>query len=532
MIIDELAGQNNNNDKKINLKRKGTEYDGGKSSVMGSSKSNFLVNPQVKDIKTAKSAKNINSKKFSLINRLKRNKFYLSICKGKTNDIYNKNKFLKKYDKKINETTINNIINKKIYFQKTNILLNFQDKVDNIINTEKSHLKIPHFNNQKANFYYNDIVKSKKIQNYGNNINLMKKFKYLNRFKCNLSQGLNIYISSEKDFNGLSNINLSLKRKNQTKFLENDNISRRERRRFLTIQIKEIPSLKINKKKKKDDFLVRKTKNIFKGELDWLFTPLNLLSIQELILRSEPFVDNINYGNKNKYNFIKKATFNKNHSLEYKHKDMNLIKNISKQLSIGRKFSQMNLLSMKKICINKNILGKGGHFSDYSLLNQKKFFKRTEKKKRKDIEILLDGEKNKDNEELSDYSNEMNELIGSKELEDIYFELITSIFECKSNYFIEYFEKNKKYIDINQQLIEGNTLLILSSREGNAVITKFLCEQGLEVNIQNNMGNTALHYAIANQFYSIADILTRFGAREDIQNNKGLYPWDCVEHNL
>ena len=126
----------------------------------------------------------------------------------------------------------------------------------------------------------------------------------------------------------------------------------------------------------------------------------------------------------------------------------------------------------------------------------------------------------------------MNELIGSKELEDIYFELITSIFECKSNNFIEYFEKNKKYIDINQQLIEGNTLLILSSREGNAIITKFLCEQGLEVNIQNNMGNTALHYAIANQFYSIADILTRFGAREDIQNNKGLYPWDCVEHNL
>ena len=64
------------------------------------------------------------------------------------------------------------------------------------------------------------------------------------------------------------------------------------------------------------------------------------------------------------------------------------------------------------------------------------------------------------------------------------------------------------------------------------MITKFLCTEGIKVNIQNDKGNTALHYAIGNQFYSIADILTRFGARENISNNKGLFPWDCVDNNF
>jgi hypothetical protein len=46
------------------------------------------------------------------------------------------------------------------------------------------------------------------------------------------------------------------------------------------------------------------------------------------------------------------------------------------------------------------------------------------------------------------------------------------------------------------------------------------------------MRNTALHYAIGNHFFSIADILTRFGAREDLPNNQGLKPWDCIDINI
>ena len=98
--------------------------------------------------------------------------------------------------------------------------------------------------------------------------------------------------------------------------------------------------------------------------------------------------------------------------------------------------------------------------------------------------------------------------------------------------FKNYYEKKKAFIDINEELFEGNTLLILSAREGNYHITKFLCEEGAEVNLQNHNGNTALHYAIGRQFYALADILTRHGAREDIKNNKGFGPWDCIDHNI
>ena len=50
--------------------------------------------------------------------------------------------------------------------------------------------------------------------------------------------------------------------------------------------------------------------------------------------------------------------------------------------------------------------------------------------------------------------------------------------------------------------------------------------------MQNFNGNTALHFAIGKQFYAIADILARYGATEDIKNNKGLAPWDCIENNI
>ena len=75
-------------------------------------------------------------------------------------------------------------------------------------------------------------------------------------------------------------------------------------------------------------------------------------------------------------------------------------------------------------------------------------------------------------------------------------------------------------------------MLILSAREGNYYITKFLCEQNADVNIQNCNGNTALHFAIGKQFYAIADILTRHGATEDIKNIRGLSPWDCIDNHI
>ena len=123
-------------------------------------------------------------------------------------------------------------------------------------------------------------------------------------------------------------------------------------------------------------------------------------------------------------------------------------------------------------------------------------------------------------------------LENSRTIEDIYIGLSFLIVEGKEKLFINKIKELKNDIDINSQIMEGNTFLIMSTREGNKIITKFLCEKGCELNIQNFKGNTALHYAIANLFFEIVDILISFGAREDIINNMGLRPWECIDNKL
>ena len=160
----------------------------------------------------------------------------------------------------------------------------------------------------------------------------------------------------------------------------------------------------------------------------------------------------------------------------------------------------------------------------YSILRQKHFFK-----KRK----LNSNDKNCNRRDSIFLINEKdNSREDSQDDDKIYIELIKLIFEGKNNSFINLYKKNKKYIDVNKDLFDGNTLLILSSKDGNFFISKFLCEQGAKINAQNHNGNTALHYAIGKQFYGVADILTRYGAKEDIKNNMGLTPWECIENNI
>ena len=119
-----------------------------------------------------------------------------------------------------------------------------------------------------------------------------------------------------------------------------------------------------------------------------------------------------------------------------------------------------------------------------------------------------------------------------KTLEDIYIGLSFLIIEGNEKFFITKVTELNDTIDINFPIFEGNTLLIISTREGNKNITKFLCQSGCELNIQNDKGNTALHYAIGNLFFDIVDILISFGASEDIINKSGLRPWECVDYNL
>ena len=307
-----------------------------------------------------------------------------------------------------------------------------------------------------------------------------------------------------------------------------------------------------------DGFQIRKTENVVKVEL--YRNKKNLILIQDYILKSLPYYFSISLETKNKNNQNHTRGIDSYNSPNRKISrrmgiinSLGLSRNSSQMLNtiiknktiISRKseseinFSPTKLIrkastkmkiddfnrTLKKKISQKNI---DSNYENLSILKQKKFFKK--EKIYDDINDQKTGRK-----EVDDYSIFKNNDKGKNDevnVENIYLELIKLIIEGKNKMFKNYYEKNRAYIDINQELFEGNTLLILSAREGNYYITKLLCEEDAEVNLQNHNGNTALHYAIGRQFYALADILTRHGAREDIKNNKGFGPWDCIDHNI
>ena len=461
------------------------------------------------------STKNLDTNQIGLL-KLKNNKFYLSICKQKTNDIYKHNKFLKKWNERITGTSSNNRTNRKIYIKKTKILVNIQEKVKFFIYKEKSILKMNKEifeTKKKTNIYLDEILSGKIIKN--NDESLIDEKKLNNNFKCNLSMPMYHYIISSVEFGDITEILISIKYKNHPLFKVKTKSSRRASR------MNNIPLLNLENNHEK--FSISKTRDTFRKDIDWMYSPINLLSIQGVILRSIQY-----YYDRQKFLMNRRnTTIRRSLSNYYEKRNEPTIK---RQPSFSKKFSA-NVSSFKKN------LNKWSIFHNFSLLNQKKFFKRPKRVKK--LKLNSPKKKIKDKEEnsaLSEYTSEGSlnsgmENSDSNSLEDIFYNLLTYILESKNKSFIKLFEEKIKIIDINQKLIEGNTLLILTAREGNHAIAKFLCEQGADVNIQNNSGNTALHYAIGNQFYSIADILTRFGAREDIANSKGLLPWDCNDNN-
>ena len=305
-------------------------------------------------------------------------------------------------------------------------------------------------------------------------------------------------------------------------------------KRFQTVIIKTLSLLSHPKEEGRDKYTLRKSNNVSICNLDWLSSPINILSIQEVIIRSNHYYYNYRRTRPDKIKHKTIKVINRNNSLS-----------LGGDLPKKKLIKRFSVIKFKMVGMNvnnpKKTTKKSMYCDDFSILNQKRFFKRI-RIKGKETKRKLTSKDNKSNKSksktnilcLSSGDSKDSSSISSEgdKLEDIYFQLLGYIMEGGNKQFIRFFEKNKKIIDINHQLIDGNTLLILAAKEGNYYISKYLCEGGIDINTQNELGNTALHYAIANQFYSIVDILTRHGAREDIPNKKGLFPWNCAENML
>ena len=515
------------------------------------------------------------------LKKIKEAKFYSAINNKKTMEKYNNNLFLNDLNKVLTKNSINNKINTKIFLNKTQILINAKDLINKINQKQENKLKqieahpLTEIEKEKImSKYINDIYNNKKklIKYYGKNMFLIKINFY---FNCSIHYTLRDYIFSTTQFGEVSIVNKSKKNYNKQGSVRQNIKSYSKDIDNFKRQNTYLPTKRISINNGLEEaFIKKKTISNIQKYLKIKNNPGNLITIQNCILKSLPYYNeryyyyirkDLEFSNKNnkkgtlkkkKFDFrsftrhiSKKLEENQNQNLDLnsskilikilkKKNTFNLSqKTIGTELLLSKKLIKRSptLLNIEDFTKNlKNQLSQRSrniNIDDYSILQRKNFFK-----KKRVIKRILSKKDMKDTEkEIKDLNNNKNnnkeDLNDEKfNYEEIYFELIKFIIEGKNKSFEKYFEKNKKYIEINQELYDGNTLLILCAKEGNYYITKYLCEQKAEVNWQNHGGNTALHYAVGKQFYAIADILTRYGAREDIKNIKGLTPWDCIEH--
>ena len=68
----------------------------------------------------------------------------------------------------------------------------------------------------------------------------------------------------------------------------------------------------------------------------------------------------------------------------------------------------------------------------------------------------------------------------------------------------------------------GNTILIIAAQNNNKRIIKIALRYGAQINMQNMMGNTALHFAKEYKYDSIYEYLIKKGADTEIKNLRGM----------
>ena len=408
-------------------------------------------------------------------------------------------KFINKIKEDINLKLMRNNINSKIYNYKSNLL--FQYLISNIF--------IRHYNPRNIFIYENDISYYYKsaLNLIENNNSKFENSMHVNKINCNIRKELMNSMISDHDLLNIDDSN--------TKFS--------------------------NSSKIQNEQLLKEKNNIRKI----VHFPINYVIIHSYILHSFYWTSNP-IENKNKQTKIlptrKVNTFKKNTVLPPKNNRSSFqfaALRKSATIDVKRKSTIIKIGSLRRM---KSINNKNKPIEKYSVLTKKNFFEVESKNSKTTGEILFKENKNinNSNKNINNTNTNFNELNIADLLEnpnsfdDLYTGFFFLILKDESKAFKKYYEKYEKNADFdkNKQFIDGDTLIIMSAKQGNKDVLKFLCEKDCDVNIQNDKGNTALHYAIALKFYDIVDILTIHGAREDILNLKGLTPWNCMDNNV
>ena len=72
----------------------------------------------------------------------------------------------------------------------------------------------------------------------------------------------------------------------------------------------------------------------------------------------------------------------------------------------------------------------------------------------------------------------------------------------------------------------------MSARNGQLVLERYLCQSGAEVDMQDALGNSALHIAAACGFKSAIAVLLEMGGNATLTNKAGKKPVDVALDNV
>ena len=520
--------------------------------------------------------KEINKNKEKKISIIDNNKFLVIFNPKKNEEKYSKNKFLYFYYSDINGKNEN--INNNTKKNKASILIKEKREINNFILKKETELKeFTHNIEKKIKNLKKRITKEKikiikreskkdKIKDIIMNMKIL--FLYDLQFKnFNLASLSSNYIFKSIHFSSLY-LPLVKRKNNQRRPIVP------EGKNFLKALSNSLyPDIKMNyiksiKPEKRINFLNNTQLIIRLANLD--IDKRNTSDSEDSINKNEK---RMSVG---QMIYINKFRLNKRKALKHK-VDLSFIPQF---------YNDENNTTYKKICPRgsfvtySNIVKKKKYFS-HSLLDEKEFFevpkrsfniklnsalsnriayykisdKKIEELKNDQNEIIDDMNNNEKNikdlifkkciERLktsihrSNISNGnkqignnyciLREIKGKKYIEET---LRILIKEGEEKLFLDYLNNKLRYIDINCRDENNNTFLILSAREGLEKAVKRLIESNAEIDLQNNNGNTALHYALGNKLFYIADILKRYGADENKLNKNGLTPWECVGNSI
>ena len=530
-------------------------------------------NEKIENKERSKKKKYSNRKSSILEKTLQKRILYLY----KKSQLKNKMKFsnikIKNQNNNLDEKA-NNFLNKIITVNNLNEKLKSSKKIkesknQTILSRKKYIDKIISIQNEKLDNYFTineDLLTAKKnimlstikIFQYKEKYLLIKKNSILHLFiysyiafinKCSLDINTKNFIYSDLDFSSLSLPQLS-----------QDNSIRQS---LILSGIKQ----KTKKKERKAIFSTVKTKFIEnKNYYCKNIVQLSCLNFITKELDSYNVLKTVNYlekenDNINNINNIKQNNTNSNFRTQ-KFRTSVLKRKRSKNLTMmkkmkytGRNSTNVNQSSLS-ILENKKFFSKekghfvkrirnsiSGNFLWYQIASKFNFKKILSKSPvNKDIsDVSLQKEYHYINKVLSlikgkrynmnfSYIYDLLKQIKSKEIIESILRLF--IIEGEAYLFIQYLNKVLKKIDINSKDERGNTFLILSVKTGMNYISKILLEKGIDPNIQNYEGNSALHFSLSRKNFEMADLLKIYGAKEDLVNKKGYIPWECLGRSI